>query len=109
RSERVRQTRVDTKKALLVTEYYPPAPGPATARIGAFARFLPEFGWTPIVITPSRARTVGLGPIAAGAEQVSSDLTRVISTGEAGGAVIYPVSPRLPASVARVIDTFFLA
>jgi glycosyltransferase involved in cell wall biosynthesis len=105
----VRQNRVGTKRALLVTEYYPPAPGPATARIGAFARFLPEFGWTPIVITPSEARTVGLGPAAVGAEQVRSDLTRVISTGEVNGAGIYPVSPRLPASVARVIDTLYLA
>lgn len=42
----------DKKKVLLITYYWPPASGPGVQRWLKFAKFLPDMGWDPIVITP---------------------------------------------------------
>jgi glycosyltransferase involved in cell wall biosynthesis len=42
------------KTALLLSYYYPPIGGIGSLRSQKFARYLPEFGWEPIVITPER-------------------------------------------------------
>lgn len=39
------------KKVLLFTYYWPPAGGVAVQRFLKFSKYLPEFGWEPIVIT----------------------------------------------------------
>lgn len=39
------------KKVLIVTYYWPPAGGPGIQRILKFTRYLPDFGWQPIVLT----------------------------------------------------------
>jgi len=39
------------KKVLIITYYWPPAGGPGVQRWLKFAKYLPEFGWQPIVIT----------------------------------------------------------
>lgn len=39
------------KKVLIVTYYWPPAGGPGVQRILKFVKYLPEFGWQPIVLT----------------------------------------------------------
>ncbi len=39
------------KKLLLLTYYWPPAGGPAIQRILKFVKFLPEFGWQPVILT----------------------------------------------------------
>ncbi len=39
------------KKALIVTYYWPPAGGPGVQRVLKFTKYLPEFGWEPIVLT----------------------------------------------------------
>ncbi len=39
------------KRVLMITYYWPPAGGPGAQRIVKFARYLPEFGWEPIVVT----------------------------------------------------------
>jgi len=39
------------KKCLFVTFYFPPFEGIASLRSGKFAKFLPEFGWEPLVLT----------------------------------------------------------
>ena len=39
------------KKVLVVTYYWPPAGGPGVQRILKFVRYLPEYGWQPIVLT----------------------------------------------------------
>lgn len=40
------------KKILIITYYWPPAGGPGVQRWLKFAKYLPEFGWKPVVYTP---------------------------------------------------------
>ena len=40
------------KKILIITYYWPPAGGPGVQRWLKFAKYLPEFGWEPIIYTP---------------------------------------------------------
>lgn len=40
------------KKALIITYYWPPAGGPGVQRWLKFAKYLPDFGWEPIIFTP---------------------------------------------------------
>lgn len=39
------------KKVLFITYYWPPAGGPAIQRVLKFAKYLPEYGYQPIVLT----------------------------------------------------------
>jgi glycosyltransferase involved in cell wall biosynthesis len=39
------------KKVLIITYYWPPAGGPGVQRILKFVKYLPQFGWSPIVLT----------------------------------------------------------
>jgi len=39
------------KKALIISYYFPPSGGPGVQRILKFVKYLPEFGWQPIVLT----------------------------------------------------------
>jgi len=39
------------KKVLIVTYYWPPAGGPGVQRILKFAKYLPQFGWQPLILT----------------------------------------------------------
>lgn len=39
------------RKVLIITYYWPPASGPGVQRILKFAKYLPQFGWQPIVLT----------------------------------------------------------
>ncbi len=41
-----------TKKILIITYYWPPAGGPGVQRWLKFAKYLPNFGWEPIIYTP---------------------------------------------------------
>ena len=40
-----------SKKVLIFTYYWPPAGGVAVQRFLKFSKFLPEFGWEPIIVT----------------------------------------------------------
>lgn len=42
----------NSKKLLIITYYWPPAGGPGVQRWLKFAKYLPEFGWEPIIYTP---------------------------------------------------------
>lgn len=42
---------ITNKKVLIVTYYWPPAGGAGVQRILKFAKYLSEFGWTPIILT----------------------------------------------------------
>jgi len=42
----------NSKKVLIITYYWPPAGGPGVQRWLKFAKYLPEFGWEPIIYTP---------------------------------------------------------
>lgn len=39
------------KKVLIITYYWPPAGGPGVQRVLKFAKYLPQYGWEPIVLT----------------------------------------------------------
>ena len=39
------------KKVLVITYYWPPAAGPGVQRFLKFCKYLPEFGWDPVVLT----------------------------------------------------------
>lgn len=41
-------------KVLMLSYYYPPLGGIGTLRSLKFAKFLPEFGWQPLVLTPEK-------------------------------------------------------
>ncbi|MFZ0390909.1 MAG: glycosyl transferase family 1, partial [Calditrichia bacterium] len=39
------------KTVLVISYYWPPAGGPGAIRLAKFAKYLPEFGWQPLVLT----------------------------------------------------------
>lgn len=39
------------QKVLIITYYWPPSGGPGVQRILKFVKYLPEFGWEPIILT----------------------------------------------------------
>ena len=39
------------KKVLIITYYWPPAGGPGVQRVLKFVKYLPQFGWKPVVLT----------------------------------------------------------
>jgi len=41
----------DLKNILIITYYWPPASGPGVQRWLKFAKYLPEYGWQPIILT----------------------------------------------------------
>src|SRR5689334_11021410 len=41
-------------KVLIVAYYFPPIGGIGSIRLARFATCLPEFGWEPVVVAPSR-------------------------------------------------------
>ena len=43
------------RRVLMIAHHFPPAGGSGANRALAFARYLPEYGWQPIVITPAAA------------------------------------------------------
>lgn len=46
------QTTKELKKVLIVTYYWPPAGGPGVQRWLKFAKYLPDFGYQPVIYTP---------------------------------------------------------
>lgn len=38
-------------KVLIVTYYWPPAGGPGVQRVLSFTRYLPQYGWEPVILT----------------------------------------------------------
>ena len=40
-----------SRNILIITYYFPPAGGPGVQRVLKFIKYLPEFGWNPVVIT----------------------------------------------------------
>jgi len=39
------------RKVLIITYYWPPAGGPGVQRVLKFVKYLPEFGWEPVILT----------------------------------------------------------
>ena len=46
------ETRNPDKKILVITYYWPPAGGPGVQRWLKFSKYLPDFGWKPVIYTP---------------------------------------------------------
>lgn len=44
------------RRVLMVCYHFPPAGGIASLRALRFVRYLPEYGWEPVVLTPNRTR-----------------------------------------------------
>ncbi|CAH0286012.1 hypothetical protein SRABI04_04196 [Chryseobacterium sp. Bi04] len=44
--------KMEQKKILIITYYWPPAGGPGVQRWLKFAKYLPDFGWKPVIYTP---------------------------------------------------------
>jgi glycosyltransferase involved in cell wall biosynthesis len=43
---------LDKKRVLIITYYWPPSAGSGVQRWLKFAKYLPEFGWEPVIFTP---------------------------------------------------------
>ncbi|WP_194975327.1 glycosyltransferase family 4 protein [Aquiflexum lacus] len=43
---------VETKKVLIITYYWPPSAGSGVQRWLKFAKYLPDYGWEPVIFTP---------------------------------------------------------
>lgn len=48
------------KRALIITYYWPPSGGSGVQRWLKFAKYLPEFGWKPVIYTPSNPESPAL-------------------------------------------------
>ena len=42
-------------RVLMIAHHFPPMGGSGSNRALAFARYLPEYGWRPVVVTPGQA------------------------------------------------------
>ncbi len=50
------------KKVLILTYYWPPAGGPGVQRVLKFVKYLPEYGWDPIILTVKNGEYPALDP-----------------------------------------------
>ncbi len=50
------------KKVLIITYYWPPAGGPGVQRVLKFVKYLPQFGWQPLVLTVRNGAYPALDP-----------------------------------------------
>lgn len=46
------------KKALIITYYWPPAGGSGVQRWVKFTKYLPDYGWTPVIYTPENPEMI---------------------------------------------------
>ena len=44
----------EKKKVLIITYYWPPSGGAGVQRWLKFSKYLPEFGWKPVIFTPEK-------------------------------------------------------
>ena len=42
---------MDAKRVLIITYCFPPRPGISSLRLKGLAKYLPEFGWEPVILT----------------------------------------------------------
>ena len=50
------------KKVLIITYYWPPAGGPGVQRVVKFAKYLPQFGWQPVILTVKNPVSPAIDP-----------------------------------------------
>jgi glycosyltransferase involved in cell wall biosynthesis len=61
------------KKVLVITYYWPPAGGPGVQRVLKFVKFLPRYGWNPVVLTVRQGEYMAIDESLA--DEVSEDLS----------------------------------
>jgi glycosyltransferase involved in cell wall biosynthesis len=70
------------QSVLMISYSYPPMGNPGALRAAKFAKYLPEFGWHPVVVTPR----AGYSPMPRGMEDhVEMPGVHVVRTGDFGG------------------------
>jgi hypothetical protein len=47
------------KRVLIITYYWPPSGGGGVMRWLKMSKYLPEFGWQPVIYTPRKSRSFG--------------------------------------------------
>ena len=90
------------KRLLIITYYWPPTGGSGVQRWVKFSKYLPEFGWQPVVYTPENPEQLArdeslLADIPACAEVVKTHITEPYEiyrrlTGGKQGAEVNPVN-----------------
>ncbi len=90
--------RPPARTVLMVAYAYPPNGSPGALRAMKFARYLPELGWRPVVVTPRG----GYAAITGLADEGEAAGARVVRTGDLGWALrrLAPVSTPSPSGVA---------
>ena len=92
-----------TKRVLMIAFHFPPSGAVAAQRASKFARYLPEFGWEPIVVArrpdPLQPRDESFAGKPAPAEELQpsegSRLLGVHGTLEREGEVVHLIAKRL--------------
>ncbi len=77
------------KKVLVITYYWPPAGGPGVQRILKFVKYLPNYGWQPVVLT------VKNGDFVARDDSLLSDIPSGISIHKVATVEFYSLYRRL--------------
>ena len=91
------------KRLLIITYYWPPTGGSGVQRWVKFSKYLPEFGWQPVVYTPENPEQLArdeslLADIPASAEVVKTrilepyELYRRLTGGKKGEGEVNPVN-----------------
>ena len=47
------------KRLLIITYYWPPTGGSGVQRWVKFSKYLPQFGWQPVIYTPENPEQIG--------------------------------------------------
>ena len=96
------------RTVLILTYHFPPTPSVGTVRMGGLTRYLPEFGWSTVVVTPRAGR---VDPPTWLVETGDADLTagikrmlRVRSDAALKDAIAGASSPLARPKSARVVD-----
>jgi glycosyltransferase involved in cell wall biosynthesis len=71
------------KRVLILSYYFPPDGGPGTQRAAKFCKYLPEFGWSPVVVTRPANRERGIWETEDRSLEQDIDSTIVIRVGPA--------------------------
>jgi hypothetical protein len=90
------------RKVLMITYHWPPAGGPGVQRILKFAKYLPAFGWTPLILTVAEGEYPATDESLV--QEIPADL-RVFKTKSLGPFSLYkrltgmPDDARIPTAV----------
>ena len=93
------------KRLLIITYYWPPTGGSGVQRWVKFSKYLPEFGWQPVIYTPENPEQLAvdeslLADIPACAEIIKTpirepyDVWRKLTGGKPGAGEVNPVNAR---------------